>query len=415
MIEWRALVGVLLLCGCAMDTPVVEPQLEPVRQAITSEKPAKFEKSAKRQARPYAIIADFILEDVKFRFENNSRQLELSQSAARLQRFPQIRPSGQLSARDGPGINISVDQVVYDGGVYPARLFLNDAEAVARQIEILNTVNGMISEDVELYLSYHQNRETESLFDQLQKQIAELLDLAKTRVQGGVGAANEVTLFQLRLTEVQTEARIARSRANVARTSLRAADRINLSGKPPSPVVTSDQLPPRIIEALATRELERGRLEIERTNVRPQVVVSGTVGSNLTSGVLNDDIGVRVRTNNPLPIYGNPDLRLAEQSLALAEAEMHRTIAETQREVAQLREEISLLKSQERDTGLLTQQAQARLEDFADQFRAGTVGITEAASLVDTVQRALRSEIQVRYDILDRERQLAEMTGSFLP
>lgn len=415
MIEWRALVGVLLLCGCAMDTPVVEPQLEPVRQAITSEKPAKFEKSAKRQARPYATIADFILEDVKFRFENNSRQLELSQSAARLQRFPQIRPSGQLSARDGPGINISVDQVVYDGGVYPARLFLNDAEAVARQIEILNTVNGMISEDVELYLSYHQNRETESLFDQLQKQIAELLDLAETRVQGGVGAANEVTLFQLRLTEVQTEARIARSRANVARTSLRAADRINLSGKPPSPVVTSDQLPPRIIEALATRELERGRLEIERTNVRPQVVVSGTVGSNLTSGVLNDDIGVRVRTNNPLPIYGNPDLRLAEQSLALAEAEMDRTIAETQREVAQLREEISLLKSQERDTGLLTQQAQARLEDFADQFRAGTVGITEAASLVDTVQRALRSEIQVRYDILDRERQLAEMTGSFLP
>ena len=415
MIEWRAIVGVLLLCGCAMDSPVVEPQLEPVRQAITSEKPAKFEKSAKRQARPYAIIADFILEDVKFRFENNSRQLELSQSAARLQRFPQIRPSGQLSARDGPGINISVDQVVYDGGVYPARLFLNDAEAVARQIEILNTVNGMISEDVELYLSYHQNRETESLFDQLQKQIAELLDLAKTRVQGGVGAANEVTLFQLRLTEVQTEARIARSRANVARTSLRAADRINLSGKPPSPVVTSDQLPPRIIEALATRELERGRLEIERTNVRPQVVVSGTVGSNLTSGVLNDDIGVRVRTNNPLPIYGNPDLRLAEQSLALAEAEMDRTIAETQREVAQLREEISLLKSQERDTGLLTQQAQARLEDFADQFRAGTVGITEAASLVDTVQRALRSEIQVRYDILDRERQLAEMTGSFLP
>ncbi len=415
MIEWRAVAGILLICGCAQEPRAIEPQLEPMRQAITGEQAADFEKLSSRQARPYAAIAKFALEDVMFRFENNSRQLELSQTAARLQRFPQIRPSGQISTQDGAGINISVDQVIYDGGVYPARLFLNDAEAIGRQIEILNTVNDMISEDVALYLSYHQNRETESLFDELQQQIAELLELARTRVQGGVGAANEVTLFQLRLTEVQTEARIARSRANVALSSLRAADQINLAGTPPSPVVTDDQLPPRIVEAVAARELERGRLELERTNVRPQIVVSGTAGSDLTSGVLNDDIGVRVRTNNPLPIYGNPDLRLAEENLVLAEAELDRTVAETQREVAQLREEISLLRSQARDTGLLTQQAQARLEDFADQFRAGTVGITEAASLVDTLQRALRSEIQVRYDILDRERQLAEMTGSFLP
>lgn len=408
------LLAVLLLLGCMPDRSEVDPELARAAGPLLSDAEAGITLPRSNQPAPYAAMVATRFENERFRLEGNAQQHRLTLLNARQSLYPQLRPGADISRSGDVSIGANLDQVIYGGNTYQARLFSGDAEVIMAQLEILSRVNQDAARDLATLFSYHENRETARLLSNLSARISDLLDMAQLRATGGVAASSEVTLFELTLAEIETQARIAASSAQADRASLSAQPAEIFSQGLPSLTPLQGQVPLPVLEALAERDLRRAGLEVESSNRRPQVFLAGRGGVDPQSGDVTTDIGLNIRTNSALVFGGNTQMRLAEEALERAELDLADVIAETQREEARLRRQISLLQSQLAQTRALTAQAEDRFEAFESLFQAGSAGLTEAVSLVDTVQQSLESEVRLRFEVLRAELELAVLTGALV-
>jgi len=261
-------------------------------------------------------------EDRRFVFDSNARQLQLSNFGSQQIRFPQFRPGGQIRANGTTSLSISVSQSLYDGGAAKAQKFAGQTTAITREIENLTELNDNIAEDIVEYLNYHRNLKTVTVLGGFAEQLRDLLTLAETRFSGGIGPANEVSLFQLQLAEIETDIAIARSNAELSLSRLAKHDLEKLRTKPTQPKLLEDRIPLDVMAALAARESSRSALEVARSNVLPQVTAVASVGFDPRNGLPNDDIGIDVTVNDPVTFGGNTNLRIAKEDLQLAELDL---------------------------------------------------------------------------------------------
>jgi len=117
--------------------------------------------------------------------------------------------------------------------------------------------------------------------------------------------------------------------------------------------------------------------------------------------------------SNPIAIGGNVDVKRAEQALALAEYDLNSALKDAQRQEQALRAKISSLQDQLRQTERLTAKTIDRFDAFEEQFQAGTSSLGEAAGLLETRKQSAESEVRLKYELLDAQRELAAMSGAF--
>lgn len=400
-----------VLAGCSVELPTIDGRLEPIANPLLVDESAEGSGPILKttQPEPYASIIRQNYDEVRFRFDDNLRTLEIARLRVRQSRLPQITPGLSTGTAGAVAVDVNVRQVLFNGDLSKAMFHEANIQAVNRQIALLETLNNDVLEDVETYLSYRENTERNMLLSDLAERLEELLSVAETRLQGGIGTANDVTLFQLELTEVETEALIAKSDAAV---DLSTLGNINAS-LPPQNFVQNNSLPAiEVLAAIASRDEARGDLVVAKEEAEPRLVVRGTTGIDASTGLLSRNAGLAVEAD-PLQFGGDADILTAEQAVFLAERELEETVADVEKETRRLLQQIAALKTQEKQTSLLVDQTQSRLDAFGEQFLAGSSGLSEAAGLVDTLRRSLEQKVDVRYRILRLQSELAANLGYF--
>ena len=407
----KFLIAFLGLSACANVQSAVEPPLVPLAEAVLSteksSQPETFFVPA--QPDPYAKILSSNYDELSFGFDNNLRSLEISRLSGRQSRLPQIRPGAQASANGNLEIGVEVRQLLFDGGVSRAQYQSDDHAAVLRQVELLQDLNRQSSQEISVFLSYQQNLETEVLLTRLSRHIEGLLNLAETRVKGGVGTESDVSLFALRLYEIETDAKIARANAQADLAAL------NTEVKQTEPVeftFRKSHLPLSVVAAIADLQNARSSLNLAKKERNPQLVLDGRAGLDPLTGLPTSNVGLAVETET-ISIGGNVAVKRAEEEVRLAEHNLEREVRLAERETTRLRGRLDALKAQLEQTKQLSERAHNRFASFSSQFQAGTSQLTEAAGLVQTMRSSLESVTVLKFEILNLQRQLAEQGGHF--
>jgi len=404
--------------ACTIKTIPTDPELGPVTEPLferaDQDNVPEIEISV-QQPDPYASIIAQNFDDLRFLFDSNARQLNLSNFGSQQIRYPQFRPGGQIRASGATSLTLNVSQSLYDGGAAAAQKFAGQTTAIAREIENLSELSDTAAEDINQYLNYHRNLETVRVLGGIARQLRGLLELANTRASGGVGRANEVPLFRLQLAEVETDIAIAKSNAQLSLARLAEHDLAKLKIAPKEPKLLQDRIPLDVMEALAERETRRSELEIARSNVRPQVTAVANAGFDPSTGLPTNDIGIDVTVNEPVSIGGNTNLQIAKENLQLSELNLARETEDAQLQIRQLLQEFKALQAQLAQTQSLSRQAQARLAGFQELFLAGEAGITDAVSLIDTVQSTAETQVNLEFELKENQVELARLSGSLVP
>lgn len=416
MRHFFGVIGAAFLVGCSSEpfelnkglTDSTNPIFEP---ALAGQLESLIET---RQGAPYnqIVLANFARDEFLIAF--SSEQLELSRARDSQIWLPKLRPSAQLSSKGRPTVGVNVEQFLYDGGIYDATSFQTDAAAKLEQVEILKDINSQISDDIATYLDVHRNLMTINRFEGLITRINRLLKTAETRASGGISTGNEVTLFELKKVEAESEIAVARSTARLKTAALSNSLGINITQvSPTSLVLMNDRLPLDVLAALAQYEVDRSAVEVARAEATPKVSLTGNVQYDIANGTPSSTGGISVGSDQALPLNGFSPVISATQDLRLSAFQLQRASEETQLRVNELRGEIDVLRQQSLRIGSLVRIAENRLNQFDDQFLAGSANITEAAGLIDTLRRSLETQIETDFNVLEIERELAEITGSF--
>jgi len=416
--KWAPILLIFSLTACSEYASKLDPQLRDIAEPLIA-RASQHDASAREvqflQPAAYSAIANTNLNELNFLFESNARRLSLSNFGSQQLLYPQLTPGGQARLSGGVALTLNVSQVLYDGGSTAARQYQGETDAIRREIETLEILNQDIEEDIAIYFDNHKNIETVAALSKFVGDLQGLLDLAETRFRGGVGAASEVSLFELQLAELRTDIAIAKSNAELAMSRLDAHDKEVLSSKPVNLEIAQDRVPLSIMAALAEREANRSALEVAQSNLRPQVAGVANVGIDVQTGIPSKDIGLDVVVSEPITFGGNTALRVAQEELTLSELSLSEAVRDVELEVRQLLQEIDALTVQQRQTSVLARQAQVRLDSFQDRFLSGEASLTEAVSLIDTVRSSTESSIALKYRIMSAELQLAGLTSSLLP
>jgi len=402
-------VSVALLAGCASVETDVDPVLKPFANTVLDVENNTAERASivPAQPEPYVQILAKKYEELKFGADNNIRTLEISRLSNKQGRLPQLIPGASVGTNNE--LNLRVQQVLFDGGIYRAKFHADDHLAVLRQIEFLRDLNEKASGDIAIFLSYRKNLELGHLLTEKSAYLEKLLRVAKTRANGGVGDASDVSLFELKLSEMQTDAQIARADAQ---SDLVALGSEQADAKATDFVISETHLPLTVVHAIAKHAHALSDLELTKKERNPKVILEGRLGMDPFFGNPKSNIGVTV-DKDPIAIGGNTNVLMAEQQVLLEQHNLDVAIRDAQRETDRIRARVTALESQLARTSLLSQQASYRFHDFSQQFQAGTAELSEAAGLVQTLRHSTEKTVTLKYQILDLQRQLAEQGGHF--
>jgi len=401
----------VLLAGCSVEKTEFSPDVQPFSQAVVQGDRNGSNSISLRssQPAPYADIIDAKYAEMQFGFDDNVRSLEISRLAANQARLPQVTPGARLDSEGELGLNLSFSQVLFDGGVYKATYAQNDHLSVLRQIQLLSELNEKAAYDISVYLSYWENTERHALLLSLSEHLSDLSSLAQTRANGGIGSASDSSLFLLKLSEIETDASIAELDAKADHSII---EHVDVKVKPVGFNVSEKRLPLAVVEAMARRDTAASALTVAQREAIPQVSVDASAGINLATGLPTMNAGINVESK-PLRLGGDTNILKAQQKLKLAEHELERDVRETERENKKINNRMGALNMKLEKTEQLAAQAEKRFEAFTKEFRAGTAGLTEAVGILETLRQSLETELDLKYELLALQLQLAQAGGYF--
>lgn len=397
------------LAGCASIKTDVNPALKPIANTVLEVKPNSGKSAFFRPAQPepYAGILKQKFKELEFGIDNNLRTLEIARLSNKQSLIPQISPGASLGTNNE--LNLRITQVLYDGGTYSAKFKEDDRLAVLRQIEFLRDLNKKASDDIAIFLSYRKNVELGQILNEKSVHLVDLLKIAKTRANGGVGDASDVSLFELKLSEIRTDAQIALADAKSDLVALRR-ERIDEAAADFN--IGDAHMSLDVLYAIATHEHAQSKLELAKKERNPKLILEGRIGMDPFFGTPQSNVGVSV-DNEQIALGGNTNVQFAQQKVELERHNLEMAIRDAQRETDRIKARLEALQSQLAQTASLSEQSSARFKDFLKQFKAGTAELSESAGLVQTLRQSAEKTVTLKYQIFDLQRQLAEQGGHF--
>lgn len=396
----------LVFTACTAPDPTFDDRLSAVSN-FSSEDSHHTPKT--QQPEPYASIIQSNLAESQFQFDDNLRLMELNKRKYMQDFLPKIQPGIRADFDGDTTVTLNVTQTLYNGGQADAEFQRSAANALLRNISLISETSEAISTDIRSYLTYHENIETKEMLDGIADWMVDFLEVASARARGGVGRVNEVSVLELKLNEIQTEAALASSRAGIAALGLEAGI---LNRTPVSLNLQTSGTSLDVYHALATTEFRKSEFELERKRRIPSIGISAVSAYDVDNDNLNTDTGLSIDAQ-PVEIFGNIDLQLAEQAYELSKNELEKAIRESNEKLIKLRSQMTALESQRQTSSKLTKLALARLDGFEELFLAGSASLTEATGLADTLSSALTTEINVKFQIFDIQLQILDATGGY--
>jgi len=335
--------------------------------------------------------------------------------------LPQVTPASSIDDDGNVIFRLLIEQVIFDGGRFKAGNKILDAEQAVAFAEFAIEYSERISTAVDAYFRQYMHSSFTQASEDYLKRYSAFQEMARRRLEGGVGSQSELGIFELKQAEAQAD--LSR---DIAETEAAKLELQSLIGKPIAispPLIDfgdlSGNIPPIVARAIAESNIATGELSAERAESLPRLSVRGSVGAGTSQGLGFDDrinsYAADLQLSKPLTWGSDYGLKAAGAAVDAANAvvEEERRDADLQLRVLDIR--IANLTEQLQISDTLAQQAKSRVDDFEKQFLGGAVGIVEAVGIIDTYKRIVRSQIESRFNLLSAQREKVQFLGLLGP
>jgi len=320
----------------------------------------------------------------------NLRAAEAESAAEKAAWFPRIRPTASLGVGStGPGIGISVTQMIYDFSQTRTRREKAEIARAMTEIQFWQERNEDVRDALLSYVDAVEANEIIAARQDLEQRLMELAMQEADRVQSGVTGQGDTLFLEVSRQEnrrdmIRQRARLTDARARLLRDAGVRLDQASdlrfaaFSGACQSPQ-KRDHAPDLLRARLAVELATMSELEA-RKNLFPRIVAA----ADLTTGTGGSpDENARIAFEGGSIAGGGARLRIeAERQRTLA-AERGFTTArhDLARELERLEIDTSALRNTLREYGELVQTTERSLALFKDRFLAGAASVSEAVRL----------------------------------
>ena len=335
--------------------------------------------------------------------------------------LPQITPVSSVDDEGNLIFRLQIEQVIFDSGRFKAGNRILDAEQAVAFADFAIEYNERIGTAIGAYFRQYMHASLAETSEEYLARYTSFQEMARRRLEGGVGSQSELGLFELKQSEAKADALSDMAEAEAAKRELES-----LIGHPidtPPPLMDfgdlNESMPPVVARAIAERSIAAGEYSAERAESLPRLSVRGSVGTGTSQGLGFDDrinsYAADFQLSKPLTWGSDYGLKAAGAAVdsAAAAVEQARRDADLQLQVLDIR--ITNLMEQLRISDSLLQQAETRVDDFERQFLGGAVGIVEAVGIVDTYRRIARSQIESRFNLLSAQQEKVQFLGLLGP
>jgi len=395
------------------ETSAVVPSEEEVDAVDASN--AFFASNSKYYEIAFAVADRGVLSS---RIELQGRRYE--SEAFRRTLLPQITPSVTTNQNGDILGRVLIEQIVFDSGRFRAGKKVLSAQKAAAFAEHVIQFNERVSNAVDAYLRSHRSDELSSISHSLAARYEKMLRKAQQRLSGGVGRKSELSLFDIKRLENVNEAASDRAVADAAMLELETLTGQRFEQQPTRfEFLENDRMPPVMALAIAEKKIAGARFRVEQADRLPEISLLGSVGAGTSFGGGFDDqantLSAGVRLNQPLTWGKDYGLKSSKAQFRASQARVREQERDITAELKRLQLQAQSFQIQLVQSEALLKATQQRANEFEQQFLGGAVSIVEAVSILDAYKRAARMNIEMKYALMDAERQVAQIQGLFGP
>ena len=332
------------------------------------------------------------------------------QRARGFERYPQMRPtaSAPLTGGETPSVGLAVEQLIWDGGRFRARMTEADMKVSEARLKAWEERNATVHEGLEAWvnISRHQARLAE--LAHLKRELHGIAALLKSRLQGGVADRGEPLKINVALQEVQRRIVTDTSAMRQARTdflrllpdwgSIEDASDLRAAAGQCNRSWHASEAP---ADALARVSLSQADAleDMVRAQRFPKVLLSGGPRYSRRDGT-DFAVGIRLDATDMFGLVRGGEVDAAEASTQAAAATYALQRDDTRAELAQLEADYVGFQADAASLRKLVGQNDATLALYDEQLDAGSIPLTDGIVLHRERSDTRIALIDVQADIL---------------
>lgn len=326
-------------------------------------------------------------------------------------RLPRISPIAALTSPGEVVARLLFEQVVFDNGRYRAGLAAIEAEEAKVQAEYQIAANDAVSEAIVAYLQADGYDARAALAERSSRLYQRFSKQANERLQGGVGSAPDVALFDLKAAEMKAAALDYNQVARQARQKFELLTGQSFPDVSP-PVM---QIPfvdisstPIYIASLAQSDMLLADADRAKAESLPSVVLSAIVEKD-------GSVGGEVGLDNWDLLAGSAANDAARSRHQQSLAQAAETLQDVKLRVQELRSKESGSLQSAHNAHRLARMAKSDIGTFEQKLMAGQSQIAEAVSVISSAHRAEMNYISAQESLLTAQLEMARISGLLIP
>lgn len=331
----------------------------------------------------------------------NSRAAEAELRAARLRAdaasknwLPTIGPSVSLTSLGEVIAGLVIDQVLFSNGRKKAERAFAKADVEVAAVGLAEDTNARVFTALELYITAEEARAKVRAGEQVITRMKRFAYVMDRRVQGGVSDRADLQITQQKLAEIASTQDADAQTAATAIAELNAMSLVPLNdvrGISPVRPPSASAKPLAVLKAEAQRERAVAQATIDRSGFLPTVSARGNVTSKGSSASLN------VETENGIGFGTGASLKAIEAAREAANRKVDQADEDSARVLRRLERQLVSLEQQQANSASLLAQANANLDLFDRQFKAGVRPVMDVVRVYETKARVEREQISFAY------------------
>ncbi len=331
----------------------------------------------------------------------NSRAAEAELRAAKLRAdaasknwLPTIGPSVSLTSLGEVVAGLVIDQVLFGNGRKKAERAFAKADVEVAAVGLAEDTNDRVLTALGLYIDAEEARAKVRAGEAVRIRMERFAYVMERRVQGGVSDRADLQVTRQKLAEIASNQDADAQTAAMAIAELNAMSLVPLNdvrglSSVHSPSATAKPL--SVLKAEAERERSVAQATIDRSGFLPTVSARGNIAKGGSSASL--DVG----TENGIGFGTGASLKAIEAAREAASRRVDQADEDSARVLRRLEQQLVALERQQANSGSLLAQADANLDLFDRQYKAGVRPVMDVVRVYETKARVEREQISYAY------------------
>lgn len=359
----------------------------------------------------YGEVASAVLAANARAAEADLRAAKLRNAAASKNWLPTIGPAMSLNSLGEVITGLIVDQVLFDNGRKKAERAFAKADVEVAAVVLAEDSNNRVSTALELYIRAEEGREQARAGADVEARMSEFARIMERRVAGGLSDPSDLQVTRQKLAQISNNKSSDGEAARTAIAELNAMSIRPLDGVRGIASVGASNAsvkPLSVIRAEAERERDIAQAVIDRAAFLPGVSASGNV---LNGG---SSVGLDVTSETGFGFGTKANLEAVKATRQAAGLRVDQAAEDQNRILRRLEQELVSLKRQHAQGEGLLNSANANLNLFDRQYKAGLRPVMDVVRVYETKASTERQQIGLKYDIARTELRIAQELGALV-